>query len=144
MPVIRATNAPSTIGTWCVGVCESSRHDWPNPDPDFARVASMVLSPPCRHPPMPGHRRIGTIFELRVPYDKRDVASPLTIGFSHLPGGPTRSSPVLKAMEVCTPSYETGQSFNLQPVRGHGESATRSAVPPAAGGSKADPGTRRL
>src|SRR5207245_111578 len=56
--------------------------------------------PPCRHPPMPGHRRIGTIFELRVPYDKRDVASPLTIGFSHLPGGPTRSSPVLKAMEV--------------------------------------------
>src|SRR5437867_2288396 len=49
---------------------------------------------------MPGHSRIGTIFELRVPYDKRDVASPLTIGFSHPPGGPTRSSPVLKAMDV--------------------------------------------
>src|SRR3989442_7623142 len=91
---------------------------------------------------MQGHSRIGTIFELRVPSDKCDVASPLTIGFSHLPGGPTRSSPVLKAMDVCTPSYETGQSFNLQPVRGHGESATRSAVAPAAGGSKADRVTR--
>src|SRR3989454_9090550 len=49
---------------------------------------------------MPGHIRIGTIFELGVLYDKRDVASPLTIGFSHLPGGPTGSSPVLKGMDV--------------------------------------------
>src|SRR5256712_12917701 len=93
---------------------------------------------------MQGHSRIGTIFELRVPSDKCDVASPLTIGFSHLPGGPTHSSPVLKAMDVCTPSYETGQSFNLQPVRGHGESATRSAVAPAAGGSEADRGRPRF
>src|SRR5437870_7614382 len=83
MPTIRATNAPSTIGTWYVGVCESSRHDWLSPVPDFARVASMVLSPPERHPPMPGHSRIGTIFEPRVPRDKHDVAPPLTIGFSH-------------------------------------------------------------
>src|SRR2546426_974229 len=80
MPVIRATNAPSTIGTWCVGVCESSRHDWPNPDPDFARVASMVHSPPSRHPSMPGHSRIGTIFEPKAPHDKRDVARAETIG----------------------------------------------------------------
>src|SRR5947209_19506550 len=87
MPTIRATNAPSTIGTWYVGVCESSRHDWPSPAPDFARVASMVLSPPGRHPPMPGHSRIGTIFEPRVPRDKHDVAPPLTIGFSHPRGG---------------------------------------------------------
>src|SRR2546422_11284535 len=87
MPVIRATNAPSTIGTWCVGVCESSRHDWPNPDPDFARVASMVHSPPGRHPSMPGHSRIGTIFEPKAPHDKRDVARLDTISSSPSGGG---------------------------------------------------------
>src|SRR3989442_12274948 len=79
MPTIRATNAPSTIGTWYVGVCERSRHDWPNPDPDFARVASMVLSPPGRHPPMPGHSRIGTIIEPRARDDNRDVSALDTI-----------------------------------------------------------------
>src|SRR5213594_1862194 len=80
MPTSNATIEPRTTGTWCVGVCESSRHDWPNPDPDFVRVASMVLSPPGPHPSMPGHSRIGTIFELSLPTDKRDVARPETIG----------------------------------------------------------------
>src|SRR6267378_7895346 len=46
MPTSNATIEPRTTGTWYVGVCESSRHDWPNPAPDFVRVASMVLSPP--------------------------------------------------------------------------------------------------
>src|SRR5437899_2962297 len=82
MPVMRATNAPSTTGTWYVGVCESSRHDWPNPAPDFARVDSMVLSPPRPHPPMPGHSPIGTPIEPRVPTDKRADAGPATIDSS--------------------------------------------------------------
>src|SRR5881628_2752745 len=80
MPVIRATNAPSTMGTWYVGVCESSRHDWPNPDPDFVQVDSMVLSPPRPPPPVPGHSRVGTIFELRAPDNKHDMAPAETKG----------------------------------------------------------------
>src|SRR5207244_13217863 len=50
MPTSNATIEPRTTGTWYVGVCESSRHDWPNPAPDFVRVASMVLSPPRLRP----------------------------------------------------------------------------------------------
>src|SRR5438552_4512379 len=50
MPTSNATIEPRTTGTWYVGVCESSRHDWPNPAPDFVRVASMVLSPPGSRP----------------------------------------------------------------------------------------------
>src|SRR5437879_2212444 len=50
MPTSNATIEPRTTGTWYVGVCESSRHDWPNPTPDFVRVASMVLSPPGSRP----------------------------------------------------------------------------------------------
>src|SRR3989442_11121254 len=82
MPTIRATTAPSTIGTWCVGVCESSRQDWPTPAPDFARVASMVISPPGRHPSIRGHSRIGKIIEPKAPDDKRDVARFDTIASS--------------------------------------------------------------
>src|SRR3989454_11785655 len=143
MPTIRATNAPSTIGTWYVGVCESSRHDWPSPAPDFARVASMVLSPPGRHPPMPGHSRIGTIFEPRVPRDKHDVAPPLTIGFSHPRGGPTPPSWVLKGKAVCTLSYESRQLFNPRPVPDRANSAIQSSEGPSAGGLRLDPATRR-
>src|SRR5213596_1875407 len=58
-----------------------------------------------RHPVMPGHSRIGTIFELWVPRDKHDVAAPLTIGFSHPRGGPTPSSWVFKERAVCALSY---------------------------------------
>src|SRR5438309_11772644 len=85
MPVMRATNAPSTIGTWYVGVCESSRHDWPNPAPDFARVDSMVLSPPRPHPPMPGHSPIGTPIEPRVRGHKRADAQAATLDSSRPP-----------------------------------------------------------
>src|ERR1700716_3280382 len=46
MPTSNATIEPRTTGTWYVGACVSSRHDWPNPAPDFVRVAYMVLSPP--------------------------------------------------------------------------------------------------
>src|SRR5437660_326504 len=42
MPTSNATIEPRTTGTWYVGVCESSRHDWPNPAPDFVPVASML------------------------------------------------------------------------------------------------------
>src|SRR2546422_2758858 len=141
MPTIRATNAPSTIGTWYVGVCESSRHDWPSPVPDFARVASMVLSPPERHPPVPGHSRIGTIFEPRVPRDKHDVAPPLTIGFRHPRGGPTPSSWVLKGMAVCTLSYERRQLFSPRPVPDRARLAIQSSEGPRAGGLRLDPAT---
>src|SRR5439155_7470589 len=78
MPTSNATIEPRTTGTWYVGVCESSRHDWPNPASDFVRVASMVLSPPRLRPPMPGHMGIGTIFELWHRPDKDDVAQTVT------------------------------------------------------------------
>src|SRR2546426_4572575 len=78
MPTSNATIEPRTTGTWYVGVCESSRHDWPNPAPDFVRVASMVLSPPRLPPPMSGHMGIGTIFELWHPPDKDDVVRTVT------------------------------------------------------------------
>src|SRR5437879_13048023 len=61
MPTSNATIEPRTTGTWYVGMCESSRHDWPNPAPDFVRVASMVLSPPRLRLPTPGQMGIGTL-----------------------------------------------------------------------------------
>src|SRR5438876_12106380 len=83
MPVMRATNAPSTIGTWYVGVCESSRHDWPNPAPDFVRVAPVALSPPRLRPPVSGHVGSGSICELWPRADQghgaRTVAQATTI-----------------------------------------------------------------
>src|SRR5438105_15542672 len=78
MPTSNATIEPRTTGTWYVGVCESSRHDWANPAPGFVRVASMVLSPPRLRPPMSGHMGIGTIFEPRHRPDKDDVARTVT------------------------------------------------------------------
>src|SRR5438046_10381896 len=74
MPTSNATIEPRTTGTWYVGVCESSRHDWPNPAPDFVRVAAMVLSPPRLRPPMSGHMGIGTIFQRGHHPEKADVA----------------------------------------------------------------------
>src|SRR5438105_15308865 len=52
MPTSNATIEPRTTGTWYVGVCESSRHDWPNPAPEFVRSAPLVLSPPRLPPPL--------------------------------------------------------------------------------------------
>src|SRR5467141_2492527 len=86
MPTSNATIEPRTTGTWYVGVCESSRHDWPNPAPDFVRVASMVLSPPKLRPPMSGHIGIGTIFEPGYHPDKDDVVRTVTKATT-IPGG---------------------------------------------------------
>src|SRR5438132_13871623 len=73
MPTSNATIEPRTTWTWYVGVCESSRHDWPNPAPAFVRVASMGLSPPRLRPPRSGHRGIGTLLEPRHRPDEDDV-----------------------------------------------------------------------
>src|SRR2546430_2224754 len=78
MPTSNATIEPRTTGTWYVAVSEISRHDWPNPAPNFVRVASMVLSPPRLRPPMSRHMGIGTIFELWHHPDKDDVVRTVT------------------------------------------------------------------
>src|SRR3989442_5588426 len=46
-------------------------------------------------------------------------------------------------MDVCTLSYERGQSFNREPVGGRVESAIQSSEASTAGGLQVDPATCR-
>src|SRR5207247_8396458 len=92
---------------------------------------------------LPGHSRIGTIFEPWVPRDKHDVAPPLTIGFSHPRGGPTPSSWVLKESAVCALSYGRRQSLSPRPVPDRAQSAIQSSEAPTSGGLRQDPATSR-